>query len=100
MQTIKIKYKTINENISLIKDYQRQYSSCLHYIYNRTIENLSQKEIKEKIKQLSNINLLDSWFIQSAIFDVKSLCQKDNKIIFGGKSNFYNRLKGKISKSE
>ena len=100
MQTIKIKYKTTNENISLIKTYQRQYSSCLHYIYNRTIENLSQKEIKEKVKSLSNINLLDSWFIQSAIFDAKSLCQKDNKIIFGGKSNFFNRLKGKISKEE
>ena len=100
MQTIKIKYKTSDDNLSLIKSYQRQYSSCLHYIYNRTLENLSQKEIKEKVKHLSNINLLDSWFIQSAIFDAKSLCQKDNKIIFGGKSNFFNRLKGKISKEE
>ena len=100
MQTIKIKYKTTNENISLIKTYQRQYSSCLHYVYNRTLENLSQKEIKEKVKSLSNINLLDSWFIQSAIFDAKTICQKDNKIIFGGKKNFFDRLKGKISKDE
>ena len=100
MQTIKIKYKTTNENISLIKTYQRQYSSCLHYVYNRTLENISQKEIKEKVKSLSNINLLDSWFIQSAIFDAKVLCQKDNKIVFGGKKNFFNRLKGKISKDE
>ena len=100
MQTIKIKYKTTNENISLIKTYQRQYSSCLHYVYNRTLENLSQKEIKEKVKSLSNINILDSWFIQSAIFDAKVLCQKDNKIVFGGKKNFFNRLKGKISKDE
>ena len=100
MQTIKIKYKTSDENIYLIKEYQRQYSSCLHYIYNRTIENLSQKEIKEKVKSLSNINLLDSWFIQSAIFDAKTLTQRTDKIIFGGKSNFFNRLKGKISKDE
>ena len=100
MQTIKIKYKTTNENISLIKTYQRQYSSCLHYVYNRTLENISQKEIKEKVKSLSNINLLDSWFIQSAIFDAKTLTLKTDKIIFGGKSNFFNRVKGKISKDE
>ena len=74
MQTLKIKYQTSShEALSLINEYQRQYSSCLHYIYNRTLENLSQKEIKEKVKSLSNINLLDSWFIQSAIFDAKTL---------------------------
>ena len=101
MQTLKIKYQTSShEALSLINEYQRQYSSCLHYIYNRTLENLSQKEIKEKVKSLSNINLLDSWFIQSAIFDAKTLTQKDNKIIFGGKKNFFDRLKGKISRDE
>ena len=101
MQTIKIKYKTSSlEDLNLIKEYQKQYSSLLHYVYNRTIENISQKEIKERVKHLSNINLLDSWFIQSSIFDAKSLCKKDNKIIFGGKKNFFDRLKGKISKSE
>ena len=100
MQTIKIKYKTLNENLSLIKTYQRQYSSLLHYVYNRTLENISQKEIKERVKHLSNISLLDSWFTQSSIFDAKTLSQRDDKIIFGGKKNFYNRLKGKISKSE
>ena len=101
MQTLKIKYKTSSlEDLNLIKEYQKQYSSLLHYVYNRIYENISQKEIKEKVKSLSHINLLDSWFIQSSIFDANSLYQKNNKIIFGGKKNFFNRLNGKISKSE
>lgn len=101
MQTLKLKYETSSlEDLNLIKEYQKQYSSLLHYVYNRTCENLSQKDIKEKVKSLSNINLLDSWFIQSSIFDAKSLYQKSNKIIFGGKKNFFDRLKGKISKAE
>lgn len=101
MQTLKIKYKTSSlEDLNLIKEYQKQYSSLLHYVYNRTRENISQKDIKDKVKSLSHINLLDSWFIQSSIFEAKSLYQKSNKIIFGGKKNFFDRLKGKISKSE
>ena len=97
MQTIKIKYQTSSlEDQNLIHEYQKQYSSCLRYIYNRNLEKLSQKEIKEKIKSLSNINLLDSWFIQSAIFDAKTLTQRDNKIIFGGKKNFFDRNLEKI----
>ena len=101
MQTLKIKYKTSSlEDLDLIKEYQKQYSSLLHYVYNRTCENISQKEIKEKVKSLSHINLLDSWFIQSSIFAAKSLYKKGNKIIFSGKKNFFDRLKGKISKSE
>ena len=101
MQTLKVKYKTSSlEDLNLIKEYQKQYSSLLHYVYNRTCENISQKEIKEKVKSLSNINLLDSWFIQSSIFDAKTLSQRDDKMIFGGKKNFFDRLKGKISKEE
>ena len=101
MQTIKIKYKTSSmEDLNLIDEYQKQYSSLLHYVYNRTLENISQKEIKEKVKSLSHINLLDSWFVQSSIFDAKTLSQRGDKIIFGGKKNFFDRLKGKISKLE
>ena len=100
MQTIKIKYKTTDENISLIKSYQRQYSSCLHYVYNRFKENLSQKEIYRLVKQLNNIPLIDSWIINTIIYEAKALIAKDDKIIFGGKKNFFDRLKGKISKEE
>ena len=100
MQTLKIKYKTTNENLSLIKEYQRQYSSCLHYVYNRLKENISQKEIYNFVKQLNNIPLIDSWIINTIIYEAKVLIAKDDKIIFGGKKNFFDRLKGKISKEE
>ena len=101
MQTLKIKYETSSlEDSNLIREYQKQYYSLLHYVYNRTCENISQKDIKDKVKSLSHINLLDSWFVQSSIFEAKGLHQKSNKIIFGGKKNFFDRLKGKISKSE
>ena len=91
---LKIKYKT--DNLDLIKDYMKQYSSCQHYVYNRIQEGLSQKQIKQNIKSLNNINLLDSWFIQCSFYDIPN---KD-KVIFGGKKNFFQRLKGKISKEE
>ena len=94
MQVLKIKYKT--DNLDLIKDYMKQYSSCQHYVYNRIQEGLSQKQIKQNIKSLNNINLLNSWFIQCSFYDIPN---KD-KVIFGGKKNFFQRLKGKISKEE
>ena len=74
----------------------KQYSSCQHYVYNRIQEGLSQKQIKQNIKSLNNINLLDSWFIQCSFYDIPN---KD-KVIFGGKKNFFQRIKGKISKEE
>lgn len=94
MQVLKIKYKT--DNLDLIKDYMKQYSSCQHYVYNRIQEGLSQKQIKQNIKSLNNINLLDSWFIQCSFYDIPN---KD-KVIFGSKKNFFQRIKGKISKEE
>ena len=94
MQVLKIKYKT--DNLDLITDYMKQYSSCQHYVYNRIQEGLSQKQIKQNIKSLNNINLLDSWFIQCSFYDIPN---KD-KVIFGGKKNFFQRIKGKISKEE
>lgn len=53
--------------------------------------------------QLKNIELLDSWFIQSAITDAKALLAKtgiNSKVIFGGKKNFIKRCKGLIDYEE
>ena len=94
MQVLKIKYKT--DNLNLIKDYMKQYSSCQHYVYNRIQEGLSQKQIKQNIKNLNNLNLLDSWFIQCCFYDIPN----KNKVIFGGKKNYFQRLKDLISKEE
>lgn len=73
IRTLKIKYRTDSCSLSLIKDYMRQYSSLYHIVFNRTIEGYSQKEIKQYVKRMSNLNLLDSWFVQSSVFDVRPM---------------------------
>ena len=98
MQTLKIPYQTTQENLNLIKEYQRQYSSCLYFMYNRVKDGLSETEIKHL--QINNIELLDAWFKQSCIKEAKQIYSKSSKVIFGGKKNYFNRLKGNISKKQ
>lgn len=74
----------------------KQYSSVQHFIYNRFADGFSQKQIKDQIKNLNNIQLMNSWFIQCAFYDIP---QKE-KVIFGGKKNYFDRLKGKITKEQ
>ena len=101
MQTLKIKYKTSEENISLIKEYQREYSNVLHCVYNRAKDNYSETEIKRYLKTLKNINLLGCWFIRSATKEgVQIILSGQDNIIFGGKKNFIQRCRGKISREE
>ena len=96
MQVLKIKYQTDDYSLDIIQDYMRQYSSVQHFVYNRINDGKLQKEIKSQIKLLNNINLLDSWFIQCSFYDIP----KVDKVIFGGKKNYFQRLKNNISKEE
>ena len=96
MQVLKIKYQTDDKSLNIIQDYMKQYSSVQHFVYNRIQEGKLQKEIKSQIKLLNNINLLDSWFIQCSFYDIP----KVDKVIFGGKKNYFQRLKNNISKKE
>jgi len=98
MKTIKLPYNSDKNLLELSK----QYSNVVRYAYNRFLENLTEKDIRLLTKSLNNVNLLNSWLIQCAILDVKSLHKKfqNKKIIFGGKFNFINRLKNKITKDE
>jgi len=52
------------------------------------------------VKNLNNINNLDSWFIQSGIKKAQYLYKSnpDKKVIFSGKYNYLKRLQGKITK--
>ena len=97
MQTLKIPYQTTQENLDLIKEYQKQYSSCLHYFYNRVQEGLSETQIKHL--QLNNIELMDAWFKQSCVKEALQMKDKEH-LIFGGKLSFIKRLKGIISKDQ
>ena len=96
MQVLKIKYQTDKESLDIIRNYMRQYSSVQHFVYNRIQEGKSQKDIKQQIKTLNNIDLLDSWFIQCSFYDIP----KVDKVIFGGKKNYFQRLKNNISKEQ
>ena len=96
MQVLKIKYQTDGQSLDIIRDYIRQYSSVQHFVYNRIQDNKSQKDIKQQVKQLNNVNLLDSWFVQCIFYDIP----KKQKIIFGGKKNYFQRLKNNISKEQ
>ena len=96
MQVLKIKYQTNKKSLDIIRDYIRQYSSVQHFVYNRIQEGKLQKDIKQQIKLLNNIDLLDSWFIQCSFYDIP----KVDNVIFGGKKNYFQRLKNNISKEE
>ena len=98
MQTLKIPYQTTQENLNFIKEYQKQYSSCLHFMYNRVKDGYSETEIKHL--QINNIELLDAWFKQSCVKEATQIYAKSSKVIFGGKKNYFNRLKGNISKEQ
>ena len=96
MQVLKIKYQTDDQSLHIIQDYMKQYSSAQHFVYNRIQDNKSQKDIKQQVKQLNNVNLLDNWFVQCIFYDIP----KKQKIIFGGKKNYFQRLKNNISKEQ
>ena len=105
MITLKLKYKTDDLSKSIILDYMKQYSSMLHFVYNRKIEGINDSSIKQLTKSLNNISLMNSWFSESSLVEAKALIQsskeRDNKkVIFGGKKLFFDRMNNKISKEE
>lgn len=98
MITITLPYNSDKNLLEISK----QYSNVARYAYNRFLDGNTEKEIRLLTKSLNNVNSLNSWLVQCAILDAKALHKrfKSNKLIFGGKLNFINRLKNKITKSE
>ena len=99
MQTLKIKYKTSEEDLMCIEEYMRQYSYCLHISFNRLKDGFTQNEIEHYLKTMNNLPLMNSWFIKCAAYNCKSFKDKI-KVIFGGRRNFIQRCQGKITKEE
>jgi IS605 OrfB family transposase len=97
--TIKLPYKSTLEFQDKLFSLRKQYSSVVRYSYNRLKDGLSEKEIRDSFCKLNNINELDVWTKQCGIIESKSILNKngDDKVIFGGKHNFLNRIKNKIS---
>ena len=70
MLTLKLKYKCLETDYyDILKTYMSQYSTCLHYLYNRISDNnnLSEKDLRQLCSNISNIDILDSWFRQSCV---------------------------------
>ena len=100
--TIKLDYRSSDSEriLECIKNYNSLFRST--YSFYQQVPDLRQSEVTRLQSKLNNI-FLDKWFFNSAVFDVKSFKnkkKKDEKVIFGGKKNFYDRLEGKISKEE
>ena len=100
--TIKLDYRSNDSEriLECIKNYNSLFRST--YSFYEQVLDLKQSETTKLQSKLNNI-FLDRWFFNSAVFDVKSFKnkkKKDEKVIFGGKKNFFDRLRGKISKEE
>ena len=102
MITLKLKYRLKNEqDMSLIRDYQRQYSSCLHFIYNRISDNpsITEKELRLLYDNVNNCYLINKWLFQCAIKEARQIYNSHGtKVIFGGKTNYLKRNKLSITK--
>jgi len=96
MITIKLKLKDKHEEYDCLL---KEFNKSVRLAYNCYRKNFSIKDsgVEKYLKSL-NINL-DASFIKQSVLKAKELKDRE-KIIFGGKKNFRDRLKGLISKVE
>ena len=89
--------------MSFIRDYQRQYSSYLHFLYNRISDNqsITEKELRLLYDNINNCSLINKWLFQCAIKEARQIYNSHGaKVIFGGKANYVKRNKLAITKEE
>lgn len=105
--TMKIKYLTTELGIDYISRVREDYNKILRFTYNKLIDNpsYSTKELTAFQSKLNNIDSCKSHLKNSSIYNAKEIYNKnkdDNpqKVIFGGRKNFIERSKLKISKEE
>ena len=104
MITIKLPYKSTDKFQLKLSKLRQQYSCVVRFAYNRFIEDKSQKDIRLLCKDLKNIELLDSWLVQNAIMEAlfiyKRTKENTQRVVFGGKFNFKQLIKTKITKEQ
>lgn len=93
MKTVKL---TICNEANVLDD-MRVFSSIVRVAFNRYQDGLDEKEVRAYCNARFNHN---SWFIQSAIKEAAALYKMNGKknILFGGKNNLHQYLKGLIDK--
>ena len=100
MKTISLPYTCSEDDRNFIKDEIRKSSNMVRYAFNRYKDGKSEKDIRLLSKNLQNVPS-DSWFTQCAIKKANYLLLANKeKVIFGGKFNFFQRLIHKLDKDE
>ncbi len=95
--------KVFLEKISLL---QREYSCLVRTAYNRAGEGYSNKQIRQSFKEMNNVQDLGCVFKESALKQAKAIIESKNElesytpVLFGGKYNFKQRIKNKITKEQ
>ena len=94
MKTVKL---TISNNVDVLDD-MRVFSSIVRVAFNRYQDGLGEKEVRAYCNSMFDQN---SWFIQSAIKEAAALYKLngEKRILFGGKNNLHQYLKGLIDKA-
>ena len=104
--TYKLKYDASEEAKAFILKCMKQYTSLLHYGYNRVVDGWTPKQIKDSMKSsLNNVELMDTHMVSCAQQQASGINEQlkktdDSKIIFGGRKNYIRRCKRLISKEE
>ena len=94
MKTVKL---TISNEADVLDD-MRIFSSIVRVAFNRYQDGLDEKEIRAYCNAMFDQN---SWFIQSAVKEAAALYKLNGEkhILFGGKNNLHQYLKGLIDKA-
>ena len=104
MTTIKLKYNSTSVFNEFLDKLRHQFSCVYRYSYNRLYEGLTKNDIYHQISELNNVEMIKSRMINDCVDFANRLYEKDkinnHKSIFGGKKNFIQLMKGKITKSE
>lgn len=104
MITIKLQYNSTPKYYEFLSKIRRQFSNVYRFSYNRFYDGLSKKEIYQLIPTLNNVELIKGRLINDCIDFASRAYEKDkvhnHKSIFGGKYNFYQRCKEKITQEQ
>ena len=94
MKTVKL---TICNEVNVLDD-MRVFSSIVRVAFNRYQDGLEEKEVRAYCNARFDHN---SWFIQSAVKEAAALYKLtgEKSILFGGKNNLHQYLKGLIDKA-
>ncbi len=94
MKTVKL---TIRNEVDVLDD-MRVFSSIVRVAFNRYQDGLEEKEVRAYCNSMFNHN---RWFIQSAVKEAAALFKLngDKHILFGGKNNLHQYLRGLIDKA-